>query len=125
MSVVDRIKEEMSKRRMSQNKLAKAAQISQSGLSSILNGDVSPKENTLQAIAQALNVPLSELMNESSIVNTDPWNPDEMNYSEHDNDTVRILARGVMKMSPENREKLLNFARTFFEEDFDEEGRKK
>ena len=63
MSVIDRIKEEMLKKGFSQNKLAKAAQMSQSGLSSILNGNVSPKENTLQAIAKALNMSLPELMN--------------------------------------------------------------
>lgn len=62
MNVIDRIKEEMKARGISQNKLAKAAQMSQSGLSSILNGAVSPKENTLQAIAAALGVPLSDLM---------------------------------------------------------------
>jgi len=65
MNVGERIKEEMKKLGMSQNKLAKAAQISQSGLSSILSGAVSPKENTLQAIAAALHIPVSELMGES------------------------------------------------------------
>ena len=125
MSVVDRIKEEMQKKHISQNRLAKAAQISQSGLSSILNGDSSPKENTLQAIAQALNMPLSELMTESPVVSADPWNPDDMNYSERDYEAIRILARGVTKMSSENREKLLTIARTFFSEDFDSEGNKK
>ena len=50
--------------KISQNKLAKAAQISQSGLSSIISGAVSPKEITLQAIARALDCSVSELMGE-------------------------------------------------------------
>lgn len=62
MTVADRIKDEMRKRGISQNRLAKAAQISQSGLSSILSGSVSPKENTLQAIASALEISLSVLI---------------------------------------------------------------
>ena len=62
MNVGERIKEEMKKLGMSQNKLAKAAQISQSGLSSILSGAVSPKENTLQAIAAALHLSVAELV---------------------------------------------------------------
>lgn len=62
MTIAERIKEEMNRREISQNKLAKAAQISQSGLSSILSGASSPKENTLQAIASALGISVSELM---------------------------------------------------------------
>jgi transcriptional regulator with XRE-family HTH domain len=62
MSIGERIKQEMKKRGISQNKLAKAAQISQSGLSSIISGASSPKENTLQAIAAALNISVSELI---------------------------------------------------------------
>lgn len=126
MGVVDRIKEEMQKRGISQNKLAKAAQLSQSGLSSILSGSVSPKENTLQAIASALNMPLTDLMDEKpGAVSTDPWNPDEMDYAEKDDETVSILARGIYKMSRDNRRKFLQFAQTFFEEDFNGKGEKK
>ena len=84
MSVIDRIKEEMAKRHMSQNRLAKAAQISQSGLSSILNGDVSPKENTLQAIAQALDMSLYELMDEK---------PDQADEPEDEVDRIRKRLR--------------------------------
>ena len=64
MGISDRIRLEMNRRRISQNKLAKAAQISQSGLSSILSGASSPKENTLQAIATALDMTVSELAGE-------------------------------------------------------------
>ena len=66
MNVGERIQIAMKKRGISQNRLAKMAQISQSGLSTIISGAVSPKEVTLQAIANALDCPVSELMGESS-----------------------------------------------------------
>ena len=124
MSVIERIKEEMAKKGFSQNRLAKAAQMSQSGLSSILSGNVSPKENTLRSIAEALNVPLSELLEESA-VSTAPWNPESMNYAEQEDETIQIMARGMKKISPENRQTLLNVARTLFGKDFDEQGNKR
>ena len=64
MHVGQRIQQKMADLKISQNKLAKAAQISQSGLSSIISGAVSPKEITLQAIARALDCSVSELMGE-------------------------------------------------------------
>ena len=64
MHVGQRIQQKMAEQKISQNKLAKAAQISQSGLSSIISGAVSPKEVTLQSIAHALNCSVSELMGE-------------------------------------------------------------
>ena len=54
----------MRERHISQNKLAKLAQISQSGISSIISGAVSPKEVTVSAIAKALGCSVSELMGE-------------------------------------------------------------
>lgn len=66
MTVGQRINERMKARKMSQNRLAKAAQISQSGLSSIISGAVSPKEVTLSAIAAALECSVSELMGETA-----------------------------------------------------------
>lgn len=67
MNVGERISTLMKKRGLSQNKLAKAAQISQSGLSSIISGAVSPKEVTIQAIANALDCSVSELMGETGV----------------------------------------------------------
>ena len=64
MNVGKRIAEKMKEQGISQNRLSKLAQISQSGLSSIISGQVSPKENTLQAIAKALGCSVSELIGE-------------------------------------------------------------
>lgn len=56
----------MKSRGYSQLKLAKKAQISQSGLSTIINGGSSPSAVTLQAIAAALECSVSELMGETA-----------------------------------------------------------
>lgn len=64
MTIGKRIQEKMAERHISQNKLAKLAQVSQSGISSIISGSVSPKEVTLSAIAKALDCSVSELMGE-------------------------------------------------------------
>jgi transcriptional regulator with XRE-family HTH domain len=72
MTIGERIKHEMKSRGISQNKLAKAAQISQSGLSSIINGASSPKENTLQAIASALGMTASDLLGNDSGAKKEP-----------------------------------------------------
>lgn len=64
MTVGEKIKLEMKRQNVTQNKLAKAAKISQSGLSSIVSGQVSPREDTLRAIADALGCSFSELLGE-------------------------------------------------------------
>ena len=65
MHVGQRIKLKMKEQHVSQNRLAKAAQISQSGISDIVNGVSSPKEVTLVAIAEALGCTVGELVGES------------------------------------------------------------
>lgn len=64
MTVGEKIRGLMRERGISQNQLARLAQISQSGLSSIINGASSPKENTMKAIAAALGCSVSELLGE-------------------------------------------------------------
>lgn len=64
MGIGDRIKAKMKEKKISQNELARIAQISQSGISYIIKGISSPKENTLQAIASALDCSISELLGE-------------------------------------------------------------
>ena len=76
-------------------------------------------------IAQACNVTVDYVLGENNVVSTDPWNPEQMDWAEQDDENIRILARGITKMSKENRQRLLNFARDFFKEDFDEQGKKR
>lgn len=55
------IRKRMGLQNLSQNKLAKRAQISQSGLSSILNGESSPQLDTIVRISDALNCNVIDL----------------------------------------------------------------
>ena len=64
MGVGERIRLKMKEKKITQNELARMAQISQSGISYIIKGISSPKENTLQAIASALGCSVSELLGE-------------------------------------------------------------
>ena len=64
VTVGERIKLEMKRQKITQNKLAREAKISQSGLSSIVSGQVSPREDTLRAIADALGCSFIELLGE-------------------------------------------------------------
>lgn len=67
MHVGEYISVKLKEKKISQNKLAKAAQISQSGLSDIINGVSNPKEVTLRSIADALDCTVAELMGEVSV----------------------------------------------------------
>lgn len=67
MEIGEKIKAYMKERGYSQNRLAKLSQISQSGLSTIINGGASPSTATLNAIARGLGVSVAELMGEPVI----------------------------------------------------------
>lgn len=67
MNVGESIRLRMKQMGYSQVKLAKLAQISQSGISTILSGASNPSAATLQAIATALNCSVAELMGEDVI----------------------------------------------------------
>ena len=97
MHVGERIQLKMKEQRISQNRLAKAAQISQSGLSSIISGAVSPKEVTLTAIANALDCSVSELMGEK----------EEQKEKAPKTLEARLLAKGVDQMPESQRRALL------------------
>lgn len=102
MHVGERIYARMKELGISQNKLAKIAQISQSGLSSIISGASSPKENTLQAIAAALGCSVSDLLGDSdSSVRSedDVWQVREQLRRSPD---MRMLFSAASKAPPEH-----------------------
>ena len=66
MPVGEKIAERLKATGLSQNKLAKAAQLSQSGLSSIINGKVSPKEETVRRIAEVLGCSVADLVDDAA-----------------------------------------------------------
>ena len=109
MHVGQRIQQIMIDRKISQNRLAKAAQISQSGLSSIISGSSSPKEVTLSAIANALGCSVAELMGEEEEQQRDIPKTHE----------AQIISGAVDAMPPEYRERALNMMKAVYSEYFD------
>lgn len=101
MHVGERIQARMKELGISQNKLARFAQLSQSGLSSIISGASSPKENTLQAIAAALGCSVSDLLGdaEPSTRNDDVWEVREQLRRSPD---MRVLFSAASKATPEH-----------------------
>lgn len=65
MTVGERIKLKIKEKGISQNQLARMAKISQSGISTIINGANGPTESTLRAIAGALECSVGELLGEN------------------------------------------------------------
>lgn len=108
MSVGQRINERMKARKISQNKLAKAAQISQSGLSSIISGAVSPKEVTLSAIAEALGCSVAELIGEEKEQQYDPPKTNE----------AKNISAAIDRMPIEQRKQAESVLRTLYEKYF-------
>ena len=98
MHVGERIAEMMKKKGISQNRLAKMAQLSQSGISSIISGASSPKENTLQAIASALGCSVSDLLNDEKEPE-DKWDLSERLRRDPD---FRIVYDQLSKAKPEH-----------------------
>lgn len=113
-------------RNMTQGELAQKIGKTQSSITMYETGRREPDLETLEALADAFNVPMAALVPDSkeSVVSTNPWDPDRMGWDETD-DSIRIMARGYNRLSEENRLKLLNVARAMFQDDFDEEGNKR
>lgn len=60
MSASEQIKKRMETMGISQNALARKAGLSQSGLSTILSGKAKPREDSMEAIAKALNCQVAD-----------------------------------------------------------------
>lgn len=86
------------------------------------NGLREPSNVVLIAIANYFGVTIDELLGREQSPPPDDW---DVESAFSDDDSIRIMARGMGRMSPENRQKLLDVARTLFKEDFDEKGNKK
>ena len=97
MTYIQKIQFLMEERHWSQNRLAKEAQVSQSGLSTIMDGSSSPKLNTLESLAKALNCTVIDLL-------TDDYSATETSFvfNEIDNQQAHYL-------TPEEARLVLSF----------------
>lgn len=110
INVGQKIKELRMQRGMSQNQLARAAKVSQAGLSSIESGATSPSIQTLSIIAEALDVPLSYLFDDNST--------DDEHHRTVDPD-IRILERARESMLEEDWQTLMRAIKSFYPQFFE------
>lgn len=120
----DKIKELRKKFGYSQQQLANKMHLTQGAISQWENNLTVPAADQLVSLSQIFGITVDELLGENQIVSKDPWDV-ETAFSDPQDDSIRIMARGMGRLSPENRQKLLDVAKTLFAEDFDEEGNKK
>lgn len=104
---------------LTQVELAERLNVSQSTITSWENGTRRPDLDLLPILAQIFGVTIDVLLGRDQIVTKEPWDV-ESAFSAPEDETIRIMARGMGRMTQENREKLLNVAKTLFAADFDE-----
>ncbi len=90
---------------VSQQKVAEYLTITKQGYSLYETGNREPDYETLLKLSEYFDVTVDELLNE--------------NMEDIDENLV-ILNRNAKKLSPENRQKLLEMAKLMFKEDFDD-----
>lgn len=106
MSTIDKIIQLLDQRERSQKDLTDYLKLEKSVFSAWKSGKSKSYMKYLPQIASYLNTTVDYLIDDLS---------DEI----PDEDLI-ILNRAAKNMSPENRKKLLNMARVFFEEDFND-----
>ena len=114
----NRFKECREKTLYSQKQVALILGVKPPQISKWESGAGSPSRENCIKLAKLYNVSVDYLLGVDE-EESDPWP-----WPEED-ETIRLFARGMSRMTPENREKLLKVARMMFEEDFDEQGKKK
>jgi transcriptional regulator with XRE-family HTH domain len=120
----ERIRDLRKKFGYSQQQLANKMHLTQGAISQWENNITVPAADQLLSLSQVFGITVDELLKQEEIVSQNPWDV-EAAFSDPDYESIRIMARGMKKMSPENRQKLLDVAMTLFEQDFDEQGNKK
>ena len=127
METANRFKECREKTQYTQKQVALLIGVKPPQLSKWESGTGRPSRENCIKLAQLYGVTIDYLLGneqEQVVSTSDDWDV-EAAFSDPDDDSIRIMARGMGRMSPENRQKLLDVARTLFAEDFDEKGNKK
>lgn len=99
---------------MTQDEFAEYCNVSRISIARYEAGAEINRANAVK-IATACGISVDELLGRESAEPDDDWF-----ISEKSDDTIRLFARGMSKMSPENRERLLEVAKVMFKEDFGE-----
>jgi transcriptional regulator with XRE-family HTH domain len=129
VSIRRKLVDEKDRLKLSYEDLEKLTGIASSSLQRYLAGETKKfPMDAFRVICDALNMDPATVLGwkrPEAVVSTDPWDPNDMGWADKEDEATRIMARGMAKMSPENRRKLVEVAKLMFVEDFDEEGNKR
>lgn len=104
-----RIKTMRKSRKMTQADLALAINQSQSSITMYENGRREPDFETLEALADVFNVPLTAIVSDDHTPEMPYYIPEPVTTCE-----ARIISGGIDKMPPDKREQALNVLRAAF-----------
>lgn len=99
-------------------RVSKETGVTQTTLSDWKTGRATPKTATLQKIADYFNVSLDWLTGNSEYRNIDDYSSQEINKNQPDD--LIILNRNAKKMTPEQRQTLIDVAKAILKEEFDD-----
>ena len=99
-------------------RVSKETGVTQTTLSDWKTGRATPRTATLQKIADYFNVSLDCLTGNSEYRNIDDYSIQEKNINQPED--LIILNRNAKKMTPEQRQTLIDVARAILKEDFDD-----
>ncbi len=110
------------RRKLTMKELGKAVGVSESTISLYETGKHEPDIATMQRIADVLGVSVDMLIGRRP--SADPeMNPD-IDSLFHSDESIYLVARGMQKMSEDERYRVLQLAKAVFPEAFTEEERK-
>ena len=116
----DRLDEAMRIRGITAAELARTSQVNEGAISQYRAGKYKASQRSLDKLARALHVNIPWLMgadvpmedSESQVSSSIPKEKEDLN------DSFAILSRKAKKLTPEQRDKLLEMASLMFEEEF-------
>ena len=86
------------------------------------------RRDKIYLLAEILRISPMDLLDcpaDDPVVSDADWDPASMGAADHDDESIRIMTRGMRAMSPEDRARLVDMARLMFGQDFDEKGNKR
>lgn len=114
MSVGDKLRSLRKQNKLTLKELSEKTNLSISFISDIENKRRNPSIDNLKILANALNVSISELLDEKL------YAPKANKINNNDDEDLRRIERARNKMNPEQKEKMMDILRTVFDDLFDD-----
>ncbi len=114
MSVGDKLRALRKQNKLTLKELSEKTNLSISFISDIENKRRNPSIDNLKLLANALNVSVSDLLDEKL------YAPKANKFNNNDDEDLRRIERARNKMNPEQKEKMMDILRTVFDDLFDD-----